>query len=257
MSDEQIDLLRDQAIALLGSIALNAEEPQQRLRSLITHVCWLIQADVWIWTHGQNTPPPQPPVCLALMQDGFTSEEWAGWVRFSMDPDMVRLVRLPALKLAQRGPCTVLLEDYADLEAVQRAGLRHRLQRETHLAHLMVHVLPLNDCQHIGVGLHRRADKSPYRPAEVRVAHLVLCAVGPLLGEARSEVPGPLIHTSPRGRQVLMLLLEGDSRKQIAAKLQLSRHTINDYFKDLCHRFGVNSSSELIARLHGTRGPNP
>jgi DNA-binding CsgD family transcriptional regulator len=56
---------------------------------------------------------------------------------------------------------------------------------------------------------------------------------------------------SPRERETLQHLLSGDSEKQVAAKLQLSRHTVHIYVKTLYKHFGVNSRGELLAKCLG------
>ncbi len=53
---------------------------------------------------------------------------------------------------------------------------------------------------------------------------------------------------SPRERQTLQYLLAGDSEKQVAAKLDISRHTVHIYVKTLYKHFGVNSRGELLAK---------
>ncbi len=42
-----------------------------------------------------------------------------------------------------------------------------------------------------------------------------------------------VVELSPRERQVMLLLIAGDSRKQVAAKLKLSQHTVADYLKEI------------------------
>jgi DNA-binding NarL/FixJ family response regulator len=54
---------------------------------------------------------------------------------------------------------------------------------------------------------------------------------------------------SPRMRQTLDRLLVGDSEKQIAARLGLSRHTVHVYVKALYKGFGVSSRGELLAKF--------
>ncbi len=49
-------------------------------------------------------------------------------------------------------------------------------------------------------------------------------------------------------RQVLACLLEGDGDKQIAARLRLSLHTVNEYTKVIFRHFGVRSRPELLTR---------
>ena len=54
---------------------------------------------------------------------------------------------------------------------------------------------------------------------------------------------------SPRQQQTLSRLLAGDSEKQIALRLDRSRHTVHVYVKQLYKRFGVCSRGELLARF--------
>lgn len=53
---------------------------------------------------------------------------------------------------------------------------------------------------------------------------------------------------APRLRQTLMLLLEGDGEKQIAARLALHPTTVHDYVRAVYRHFGVHSRAELMAR---------
>jgi DNA-binding NarL/FixJ family response regulator len=46
----------------------------------------------------------------------------------------------------------------------------------------------------------------------------------------------------------LRCLLEGDSDKQIAARLGLSAYTINQYTKTIYRHFSVSSRAQLMAR---------
>jgi DNA-binding CsgD family transcriptional regulator len=100
-----------------------------------------------------------------------------------------------------------------------------------------------------GVILNRakgRRNFSARDRALVREAHDRLAAMvgGPL---ARFADPSPR-ELTPRVRETLACLLEGDGDKQIAARLNLSRHTVNQYIKTIFAHFGVNGRSELMAR---------
>jgi DNA-binding CsgD family transcriptional regulator len=72
---------------------------------------------------------------------------------------------------------------------------------------------------------------------------------------ASSEaIPSSLVQQGtsklpPRQRQTLDRLLAGDSEKQIAARLQVSKHTVHIYVKSLYRRFGVCSRGELLAQF--------
>lgn len=60
----------------------------------------------------------------------------------------------------------------------------------------------------------------------------------------------PFAGLSPRLRQTLELLLQGDGEKQAAAKLGLSRHTVHRYVTELHRRFNVAGRAELLALCH-------
>ena len=56
---------------------------------------------------------------------------------------------------------------------------------------------------------------------------------------------------SPRLRQTLDCLLEGDSEKEIADRLGLSTTTIHQYVTALYRHFGVQSRAQLMAQALG------
>lgn len=74
-------------------------------------------------------------------------------------------------------------------------------------------------------------------------------AVVPLVGGslARFAEPSPA-DLPPFTRKVLRCLLEGDSDKQVMARLGITRHTVNQYAKVIFRHFGVQSRAELLAR---------
>ncbi|MCY1022469.1 response regulator transcription factor [Pyxidicoccus sp. MSG2] len=59
---------------------------------------------------------------------------------------------------------------------------------------------------------------------------------------------------APRERQTLELLLHGLSDKEIAARLEISRFTVNHYTKSIYRRFGVQTRTALISRLLDRQG---
>ena len=56
-----------------------------------------------------------------------------------------------------------------------------------------------------------------------------------------------ILKLSPRQREVLALLLGGDTLKEAAEKLKISEHTVGDYVKGIYKNFSVSSRAELMA----------
>jgi DNA-binding CsgD family transcriptional regulator len=100
-----------------------------------------------------------------------------------------------------------------------------------------------------GVMLYRPIGQRDFSARDRLIVHEVQAALAPLVGGplARFNEPSPM-DLAPRARQVLGCLLEGDGDKQIAARLKLSKFTVNQYTKQIFRHFGVNSRPELLAR---------
>jgi DNA-binding CsgD family transcriptional regulator len=68
--------------------------------------------------------------------------------------------------------------------------------------------------------------------------------------------PHPYIHQlSPRLRQPFELMLTSLSLKEIARKLQLSRHTVNGYQKEIYRLLNVKSRPELMCLFRPSKRP--
>jgi DNA-binding CsgD family transcriptional regulator len=100
-----------------------------------------------------------------------------------------------------------------------------------------------------GTLLSRADGDCDFSARDLAIVREATRAITPLIGGplARFADVSPL-DLSPRARQVLACLLEGDGDKQIAARLSLSPYTVNQYTKVIYQHFGVMSRSELLAR---------
>ena len=107
-----------------------------------------------------------------------------------------------------------------------------------------------------GVGLHwinigRDIGQQPFSVRDKRMFHLFRLEIHRLLGEKLVPFGGvDILRLTPRLMQVLGLLTEGLSEKQVAGKLDLSIHTVHGYIKKLYRHFEVSSRSELLAKWH-------
>jgi DNA-binding NarL/FixJ family response regulator len=69
-----------------------------------------------------------------------------------------------------------------------------------------------------------------------------------LIEERPDDTPtAPLPHLTPRQLEVLRLLEQGRSTKQMAAELHLSTETVRNYVAKLRQAFGVSSRLEIVA----------
>lgn len=99
------------------------------------------------------------------------------------------------------------------------------------------------------VYLARAVGERDFSRRDRAVVAEAMAAVAPLVGGplARFSEPAPS-NLPPRAREVLRCLLEGDSDKLVAARLGLTRNTVNQYAKVIYTHFQVQSRAELLAR---------
>jgi DNA-binding CsgD family transcriptional regulator len=100
-----------------------------------------------------------------------------------------------------------------------------------------------------GIILCRAAGRRDFSPRDCTLVREAHAAIAPLVGGplARYAEPSPL-ELPPRSRQVLACLLEGDGDKQVAARLGMSPHTVNEHTKAIYLHFRVRGRAELLAR---------
>ena len=104
------------------------------------------------------------------------------------------------------------------------------------------------------LGLHREWGDEPFTRAEHRLVRLFHVELARLWKrDVLRRVKEPTTDLPPRLAQTLDELLVGSSEKQIARKLELSRHTIHNYVKALHQRFEVSSRGELLAKAGQVR----
>jgi DNA-binding CsgD family transcriptional regulator len=97
--------------------------------------------------------------------------------------------------------------------------------------------------------VYRRLGDRSFDQRGARVIHLLHQELSPLIGRQLASRRDPsAADLAPRVRQTLQCLLEGDSAKQVARRLGISRETVNHYVKTLYRHFGVHSRAELLAR---------
>lgn len=90
--------------------------------------------------------------------------------------------------------------------------------------------------------LMRAIGEPDFTARQKAVVQEAVAAVAPLIGGplARFNEASPA-DLAPLARRVLRCILEGDSDKQVMARLRLTRHTVNQYAKVIYRHFGVRS----------------
>jgi len=103
-------------------------------------------------------------------------------------------------------------------------------------------VLGPHTCE--GIAFWRQAGDRPFTDEDCDVMRLIQLEAPPLF-QPRA------IALAPREEQTLAHLVTGASDKEIAARLDLSIHTVREYVTAIFRAFGVQTRSQLVANLGG------
>lgn len=144
-------------------------------------------------------------------------------------------------------PRTDLVPDREWYSSFYYQGCRRTLGADASL--LCIRPIRNTRDDYCGLYLLRPIREQDFNGRQRAVAAEAMTLVAPLIGGAlgRFYEPSPS-DLSPRLRQLLWCLLKGETDKQMAAWLGLTRHTVNQYTKTVFRHFGVRSRAELLAR---------
>jgi DNA-binding CsgD family transcriptional regulator len=126
-----------------------------------------------------------------------------------------------------------------------------KYRRPGKLDHQLASVYQISDDGSISViAPLRPLGERDFSPRDQRLLNFFHAELGPLIGRALVSVTEPSpVRLSPRLRQTLACLLEGDSEKQVADRLGLSPATTHQYVTGLYRHFGVGSRAQLMAYI--------
>ena len=176
-------------------------------------------------TTGGDPDNPQAPGLLILDQAWDVESATPGverWLDELPDGDSQRAGRLPAAILAVAGQALRTSEQPASPGDV---ALSRVLTRSGHWIVLHGASLVTDGRRRLAVILE------PAHPA--RIAPLLMAAY----------------TLSEREQQVTRLVLQGDTTAQMAQRLFLSPHTVQEHLKSICEKTGVPSRRDLVGKV--------
>jgi len=128
----------------------------------------------------------------------------------------------------------------------------------------MVSKVRLADGTPLGVGIRRHRNSKPFTQRECDLVNMFHLHTWRLYGHTspRAGSQSAIDQLPQRFRPVVHELLNsGDSEKQIAIRLKLSRHTVHEYVKSIYQRLEVGSRAELMTKFgsgsHASPAPRP
>jgi len=234
-------------VRLLGETCTLDGSLNERKHFLMAGLGRLIDTQAWAWVHAVEMIPGKLPVYAAFICGGFSEDVLPRYIQIQTHPDMARLSEPVSRELQGRTrPLTRTLQQMMSVEYFVNADVGEHW-RACGIYPRVLHYHPLGDGTFSGIGMYRECSRPITTPREAKIAHVVLSSVHWLhvaqgaAGERTTQVP----QLPVRERLVLELLLQGYSRKAIAATMGISINTVAGYAKNVYRFFGVSSHGGL------------
>ena len=188
---------------------------------------------------------------LSYCQSGFDISDVPTYVAYMREggPALDPFIRAFPRKSDRAVTCT--RRQVVPDRVYQRSHVFDRYFRPGNVGHRLASIFPTAGGRAISLlHLHRLTNARDFSSRERALLEFFHGEIGPLVGRALVSAAEPTAAgLSPRLRQTLACLLEGDTEKQIAARLGVSRATLHEYVTALYRRFGVNSRAQLLAHV--------
>jgi DNA-binding CsgD family transcriptional regulator len=222
-----------------------------RRHRFLAQVGELLGATSGFWGWGRGNPIDTHITPVAALCFGFTEAEWQAVIEMSLGPDSVRLWSVPIRERMAGCPQVTVTRSMLHSDAAWEAEIPFR----SHLArlgieHLLVSVNYFNNDSWFSITMCRGMGRDDFAVEDADLLSLAVTGVAwmqPRLSETLP--PESFAKLTARQRTVILGLLDGKSRKQLARRLGISLHTLNDHVKAIYEHFQVKSVSELAARF--------
>ncbi len=195
---------------------------------------------------------------LALHRVGWPSEQAErSWAEYAESTPMERKPEYPRLRNFD-GPMVTLQRDQIWAPAEwYRSKTFNDVHRACGIDDYIISIRRLPRLGHFtSLFIHRAIDAPAFSPRDVELINLVHHEIGEMIGGELAAAAEPkLARLTPRQREVLDYLLDGDSEKRIAYALDLSRATVHEYVTAIYRHFDVSSRAELLAQFVGRARP--
>ena len=237
-------------VRLLADVAIAGGSHEQKKHLLMERLCSLVGGDFWVWGLAADYDPEAGPVYTAMISGGFSEEQVPRLLLALDNRELEEALKPLGREIKATGAQVTRLPSEYDVEDVFGREDVHRLWKEADVGAPLVCYRPVANNSLSGIGIYRRFARPPFSAREARITDIIMSEVVWLHEQGwpwESALKVPALPN--RCRMALNLLLEGLSRKQIAAEMGISIHTVSGYIKEIYAFYSVHSQAELVSRF--------
>ena len=235
-------------------VVISEEQPELagRRQAVLSCLARLIQADIGVWAWGCGRLDPASAVTpIATLDCGMNDQHRVAFMEYALDPDSDRNLRQRIRERMQSRQVTQSTDTrrdvYSDDEWQTFPQMRQMIERSGWSSWL--HSVRYSASETwSNLFFLRNIGGDEFGPREAALIDVAMSRI-PWLRSTADELlpPETFSGLTPRQRTVMLMLLDGTSRKFIAQQLGITEDTVGDHLKSIYQHFQVNSSNELAA----------
>ncbi len=219
--------------------------------AFLTKLVETVEGQGAFWAWGRGRPGLSAVVPVATIPVGFAPEQFTNIAQFCLSEDGQRLTQMPIFERVKESQhATVVRRELISDEMWYGNAVFRALMEPINTDDFLSSVRYFSEDSWHCVTIFKAADRPGFTPRDQALLHVSLASLGMLEPKVSEAVPAEaFVNITPRQRTVMLYLLDGMPRKQIASIMGMTLHTVNDHIKALYARFGVQSATELAARF--------
>ena len=235
-------------IATVAKVADAQLDLSERRKAILTRLLEMVESTGGMWSWGVSSDSATSIAPVASIAIGFTPEENTAVIQTGLDPTMHEEFRIPVMKQMQgRSQCTTVRTELYDDRQWKKTQMHSNLVEGG--CDEWVHCI--RNCGSetwSSLWMMRRIGEPPFLPADQQLIDLAMSSIPWLGATLDNALPvESCVALTARQRIVLMMQLDGLSRKEIASRLQITVDTVGDHMKKIYEHFDVTSTGELAA----------
>lgn len=238
-----------QLLRTISSPALYNLDLADRRRVTVKRLGDLLAADAGHWAWGRGNPLDATIAPVAMIDFGYSAEQRIAMIEHHLHPDVMATFQSRVAHLmAGASHVGVCRRDALSDDDWRRSALWQAYVQRSGLGswvHAVNYSTPDTwSCLHFC----RSCGREEYTAEDALLVDQALDGVIWLNSGAEERVsPAQMASLTSRQRTVMLLLLDGLPRKQIAEQLAITEHTVDDHLKSIYTLLGVRSVAELAA----------
>lgn len=232
-------------IAQIASASHAISDRRQATLDLLMEV---LQARLGLWSWGFGDIAGTSIQPMAMITSGYTSHEIGIFTAMAMAPESVRTFRIPVLEM---------LNGSNQITVTRRMIFPDRVWPESQFRNYMLQMKVDEWMQTVryetkekwsGMFFSRNEDAPEFETFHRELLDVTMRSIPWLHVAADNHCDSSrILDLTDRQKTVMLLLLNGHSRKQIGSQLHITEDTVSDHIKSIYQHFDINSATELAA----------